>query len=98
MLLFDSQASLSGHYPSNLTLSNVTADGNEGNYGGGIQVVGQYRGDNRTTLTMIICKVTNNKGSVWGCGLYAHGSNIFLEGVMFKKNFEKRRDGFDNFS
>lgn len=84
--VFDGNADLPGYHPSHVTLNNVTMDDNYAYTGGGIAAVGQYRGTPRTTLTMVDCKVTNNKASYEGGGLYANGADVFLEGVLFENN------------
>lgn len=78
-----------GNPPADVTLNNVTIDGNAGWSGGGISALGQYRGDDRPTLTMIDCKVTNNIADYRGAGIYVDGAALFLKGVMFKDNVDK---------
>ena len=78
-----------GNPPCDVTLNNVTIDGNAGHSGGGISAVGEYRGDDRPTLTMIDCKVTNNIADYRGAGIYVDGAALFLKGVMFKDNVDK---------
>ena len=75
--------------PCDVTLNNVTIDGNAGHSGGGISAVGEYRGDDRPTLTMIDCKVTNNIADYRGARSYVEGAALFLKGVMFKDNVDK---------
>jgi hypothetical protein len=97
IMITDPNGDIPGYSISNVTLNNVTLDNNFGYTGGGIAAIGPYRGEPRTTLIMIDCKVTNNRASFQGGGLYQDGANAFLKGVFFKNNVEKRKDDNDIF-
>lgn len=104
LLVIDYDADQTGKFPCNVVLSNVTIDENStpdyadssSDWGGGLSAIGQYRGTDRTTLTMINCKVTNNLALISGGGLYVNGADVFLEGVLFQNNIDGTRKDLKN--
>ena len=69
-----------------VTLVNVTIDHSSSDFGGGIYASGDYRDDERPTLQMVNCKITDNIATTFGGGLYGHGVNISAEGVFYSQN------------
>lgn len=68
------------------TLVNVTVDHSSSDTGGGIYASGDYRDDERPTLRLVNCKITDNVSTKYGGGLYGNGVDIFAEGVFFSDN------------